>query len=120
LKPNSADCSNGVRAADAAWEVPAAGTAARIVLVGLTVYKRAFSPYFAGSCRFLPSCADYAREAVLRYGAVQGSWLALKRLARCHPLCAAGFDPVPHAPVRRPASALDLRPLRSIARRSGH
>lgn len=59
------------------------------------MYKRVLSPHFAGSCRFLPSCADYAREAVVRHGAARGSWLALRRLARCHPMCAAGYDPVP-------------------------
>ncbi|MBM3770262.1 MAG: membrane protein insertion efficiency factor YidD [Acidimicrobiia bacterium] len=67
----------------------------RVILGGLTAYKRVLSPHFAGSCRFLPSCADYAREAVLRHGAAHGSWLALRRLARCHPLCTAGYDPVP-------------------------
>jgi len=58
-------------------------------------YKIAISPHFTGSCRFLPSCADYAAEAVTRHGVVYGSWLAARRLARCHPLCAAGHDPVP-------------------------
>jgi putative membrane protein insertion efficiency factor len=53
------------------------------------------SPYFAGSCRFLPTCADYAAEALARHGVVRGTWLTAKRLARCHPLCAAGHDPVP-------------------------
>jgi putative membrane protein insertion efficiency factor len=52
---------------------------------------------FPGTCRFVPSCADYARDAVLRYGILRGSWLAAKRLARCHPLCEGGFDPVPDA-----------------------
>jgi putative membrane protein insertion efficiency factor len=53
------------------------------------------SPHFHGSCRFLPSCADYAAIAIERHGALRGGWLALRRLARCHPLCAAGHDPVP-------------------------
>jgi uncharacterized protein len=61
-------------------------------------YKTLISPHFAGSCRFLPSCADYAAEAVTRHGVVRGSWLAAKRLARCHPLAAAGYDPVPGKP----------------------
>jgi putative membrane protein insertion efficiency factor len=69
--------------------------AARFALVLLRAYKLLISPYFAGSCRFLPSCADYAREAILAHGAVRGSWLALRRLARCHPLCEGGHDPVP-------------------------
>ena len=50
---------------------------------------------FPGACRFVPSCSDYARAAVARYGALRGSWLAAKRLARCHPLCEGGFDPLP-------------------------
>jgi uncharacterized protein len=58
-------------------------------------YKLLISPYFAGSCRFLPSCADYAREAVIRHGALRGTWLAARRLSRCQPLCAGGHDPVP-------------------------
>jgi putative membrane protein insertion efficiency factor len=45
----------------------------------------------------LPSCADYAAEAVERHGALAGGWLAARRLARCHPFCAAGHDPVPPA-----------------------
>ena len=68
---------------------------ARLLLSALTAYKRLLSPHFAGSCRFLPSCADYAREAVVKHGAARGTWLAARRLVRCHPLCAAGYDPVP-------------------------
>ena len=61
----------------------------------LRAYKILVSPMFAGSCRFLPSCADYAQQAVSSHGAVRGGWLAARRLARCHPLCAGGHDPVP-------------------------
>jgi putative membrane protein insertion efficiency factor len=50
---------------------------------------------FAGSCRFVPSCSDYMAEAVRVHGAVRGVWLGVRRLARCHPLCQHGFDPVP-------------------------
>ncbi|MBZ5558601.1 MAG: membrane protein insertion efficiency factor YidD [Acidobacteriia bacterium] len=67
-----------------------------MALLGLLrVYKLLFSQYFTGSCRFLPSCADYAAEAVTRHGAWRGGWLAARRLTRCHPLCTAGHDPVP-------------------------
>jgi putative membrane protein insertion efficiency factor len=66
-----------------------------VALALLRGYKLLISPYFAGSCRFLPSCSDFAREAVIRYGVVHGTWLAARRLARCHPLGASGFDPVP-------------------------
>jgi uncharacterized protein len=67
----------------------------RVALMALRAYKICISPYFTGSCRFLPSCADYAAEAIERHGVVQGGWLAVRRLARCQPLCAAGHDPVP-------------------------
>lgn len=63
--------------------------------MALRAYKLCISPYFRGSCRFLPSCADYAAEAIERFGVLRGSWLAARRLVRCHPLCAAGHDPVP-------------------------
>jgi putative membrane protein insertion efficiency factor len=65
------------------------------VLVLIRGYKLVVSPHFHGSCRFLPSCADYARDAVTRHGVWRGGWLALARLGRCHPLCAGGHDPVP-------------------------
>jgi putative membrane protein insertion efficiency factor len=71
------------------------GLVARVLIALVRGYKLFVSPHFHGSCRFVPSCADYAREAVERHGAARGSWLALRRLARCHPLARAGFDPVP-------------------------
>jgi uncharacterized protein len=67
----------------------------RLALVLLKGYKFFISPYFHGSCRFLPSCADYAAEAIRRHGLIAGGCLAARRLARCHPLCSAGHDPVP-------------------------
>jgi len=67
----------------------------RLTLALLRAYKLVISPYFRGCCRFVPSCADYAAEAVRRYGVVRGGWLAARRLARCHPFCEAGYDPVP-------------------------
>ena len=69
--------------------------AVRLALALLRGYKIFISPYFRGSCRFLPSCADYAAEAIARHGVVRGGWLAARRLTRCQPLCAAGHDPVP-------------------------
>jgi len=68
---------------------------ARAALAFIRAYKLSLSPLFRGSCRFLPSCADYAAIAIERHGALYGSWLAARRLIRCHPLCAAGHDPVP-------------------------
>jgi uncharacterized protein len=67
----------------------------RVSLRLIRLYKVLISPYFTGSCRFLPSCADYAAEAIALHGVCRGSWLAARRLARCHPLCEAGYDPVP-------------------------
>jgi putative membrane protein insertion efficiency factor len=67
----------------------------RLLLALLTGYKGLISPLFAGSCRFVPSCSEYARLAVVEHGALKGSWLAMRRLARCHPAGSHGFDPVP-------------------------
>jgi len=60
----------------------------------LRLYKIALSPLLPAACRFYPSCSDYMREAVERYGAIRGLWMGLRRLARCHPFHAGGFDPV--------------------------
>lgn len=71
------------------------------VLVGLlTGYRRFISPLLGARCRFYPSCSAYALEAVQVHGALRGSWLAIRRLSRCHPFHAGGLDPVPPA---RPA-----------------
>jgi len=58
-------------------------------------YQYSMSPWLGNNCRFTPSCSEYANVAIGRYGALQGSWLALRRLARCHPWCEGGHDPVP-------------------------
>ena len=68
---------------------------ARLILMLLAAYKRLLSPLFGARCRFQPSCADYARIAIARHGAMRGGVLALWRLARCQPLCRGGCDPVP-------------------------
>lgn len=71
-------------------------SAAQRALLGLLrVYKLAFSPFYTGSCRFLPSCSDYAAEAIARFGVIRGSVLAIRRLTKCHPLGSHGLDPVP-------------------------
>jgi len=66
----------------------------------LRFYRRAISPFLPRTCRFTPSCSTYAIEAMEIHGPVMGSWLTLKRLARCHPITwlggSSGFDPVPH------------------------
>jgi putative membrane protein insertion efficiency factor len=69
---------------------------ARSALVGaIRVYQIALSPLLAPACRFDPSCSSYAIEAVERHGALRGSWLAAKRVGRCHPWAGFGYDPVP-------------------------
>ncbi len=60
----------------------------------ITVYKYAVSPILPSSCRFYPSCSEYAIDALKKYGLLKGSWLTLRRIARCHPLSAGGHDPV--------------------------
>jgi len=61
----------------------------------LRIYKRIISPYLAPSCRFHPTCSVYAMEAIERYGACKGGFLALKRIVKCQPFHPGGFDPVP-------------------------
>jgi putative membrane protein insertion efficiency factor len=81
--------------------------AARVITVAITGYRRFISPLLPPRCRFLPSCSAYALEAVQEHGAARGSWLAARRLSRCHPFHAGGLDPVP---ARRggPAGADDI------------
>ena len=70
------------------------GLPTQVLLVILRLYKQLFSPFFTGSCRFVPSCSSYAEEALLRYGLVWGVWLTVGRLMRCHPFCEGGLDQV--------------------------
>ncbi|MBN1433796.1 membrane protein insertion efficiency factor YidD [Candidatus Fermentibacterales bacterium] len=58
-------------------------------------YRKAISPLLPASCRFDPSCSEYGLIAIRRFGLLRGGWLLLRRLARCHPFCAGGDDPVP-------------------------
>ena len=67
--------------------------------VSLTLLIRGYqwlvSPWLGPCCRYQPSCSGYATEALDRHGAMRGSWLALRRLSRCHPMGGSGYDPVP-------------------------
>jgi putative membrane protein insertion efficiency factor len=67
----------------------------QLLLGVLRAYQYTLRPLLGANCRFYPSCSDYAREAIDRHGAARGSWLAARRIARCHPYHAGGFDPVP-------------------------
>jgi putative membrane protein insertion efficiency factor len=73
----------------------------RFLLFLLRLYKRWLSPLLGQRCRFYPSCSDYARIAVARFGPLRGGALTLWRLARCQPLCSGGEDPVPERFVFR-------------------
>jgi uncharacterized protein len=72
--------------------------AARILIVPVLGYRRFVSPLLPPTCRFAPSCSEYALEALRRHGAARGLWLAVRRLARCHPFNPGGYDPVPPRP----------------------
>ena len=68
----------------------------RVLMLGaIAVYRKAIGPFLPPACRFYPTCSVYAAEAVRRHGAWRGVLLSVKRLARCHPLCEGGVDPVP-------------------------
>ncbi|MEM8672432.1 MAG: membrane protein insertion efficiency factor YidD [Cyanobacteria bacterium P01_G01_bin.67] len=66
-----------------------------LLLLAIRGYRRFISPLFPPSCRFQPTCSQYAIEAIAGYGTIKGSWLALKRILRCHPFHPGGYDPVP-------------------------
>jgi putative membrane protein insertion efficiency factor len=66
-----------------------------LLILGVRLYQVALSPLLGGSCRYHPTCSAYAIEALERHGALRGSWLAVRRIGRCHPFRPGGFDPVP-------------------------
>ena len=79
----------------------------RRILIGfITAYRYLLSPFIGQHCRFTPTCSEYAMEAIDRHGAGKGSWLAMRRLLRCHPFHAGGLDPVPeHFPHKHNTKA---------------
>ena len=69
-----------------------------VLIKGIRGYQKRISPNKKPCCRFIPTCSEYAVTAIERYGSLKGTALALRRLARCHPLCRGGYDPVPELP----------------------
>jgi len=74
--------------------------AARLLALPVHAYRLFLSPFLGHSCRFQPTCSAYALEALERHGALRGGWLAVRRIARCHPWGGSGHDPVPGAEDR--------------------
>ena len=68
---------------------------ARALLLMIRGYQRGISPFLPPACRYTPTCSEYAAEAIRRHGSAHGSWLAARRLLRCHPWGGSGYDPVP-------------------------
>lgn len=66
-----------------------------IALLLIRFYKKAISPFLPSACRFHPTCSEYTYQAIEKYGFLRGSWLGLRRIVRCNPFNAGGFDPVP-------------------------
>ena len=64
-------------------------------MIFIQFYQHSISPFLPPACRFVPTCSQYALEAIQKYGPFKGSWLTLKRLLRCHPWGGSGYDPVP-------------------------
>lgn len=67
----------------------------KLLILPIRFYQGAISPLFPASCRYQPTCSQYAVEAIKKHGPLKGSWLAIKRIARCHPWGGSGYDPVP-------------------------
>lgn len=68
---------------------------AKLLIALVAAYRYAISPFLGRHCRFAPTCSEYAIEALQRHGALRGTWLALRRVSRCHPWNPGGYDPVP-------------------------
>jgi uncharacterized protein len=67
----------------------------KVAVALIVMYQRVISPMLGPACRYQPTCSEYAREAIERYGVARGGWLGMKRISRCHPFHKGGYDPVP-------------------------
>ena len=67
----------------------------RIFILPILFYQYAISPLLPPSCRYTPTCSHYAKEAIMKYGVLKGTWLAINRIRKCHPWGGSGYDPVP-------------------------
>ncbi len=81
------------RGHDSCGDRSSPGARAATGLIG--AYRYFISPLLGPRCRFYPTCSAYAGQAISRFGVIRGSWLAMRRIIRCHPLCDGGIDPVP-------------------------
>lgn len=88
------------------------GVGARLLALPVHGYRLLISPWLGGNCRYQPTCSAYALEALERHGALRGGWLALRRIARCHPWGGMGPDPVPETRTGPPSDRRPNRPPR--------
>lgn len=72
----------------------------KVALALIRFYQGAISPWLPAACRYEPTCSEYARVAIVRFGVGRGSWLAMRRIGRCHPFGGSGWDPVPESKQR--------------------
>jgi uncharacterized protein len=72
----------------------------KIFIAFIRFYQYAISPYLPPHCRYTPTCSSYAVEAISRFGAFRGGWMALRRIGRCHPWHEGGYDPLPNSPKK--------------------
>ena len=87
----------------------ARGGAARLVISAIEIYRHMISPMRPASCRFMPTCSQYAVDAVTEYGVFRGGWLTLRRLLRCGPWHSGGWDPIPERADAGDGSRQQLR-----------
>ncbi len=90
-----------------------------LMILVVRAYQVVLSPLLPPSCRYTPSCSNYAIEALQKHGALRGGWLAAKRIARCHPFRPGGHDPVPEPIIIAASTSAISTPSSNPARRDG-